>query len=145
MELTELLNAGGIAGVIGNAINSLVAIAFAGVFTRLRSVANQSAIKLTVEQHLLALLAHLAVGLGLGFIFWLSWGFTALVGVTWWQRGLIFGLALWALCVVPLISAQRWNLRERSATIAIVAAQWLTTFGLAGLACAWRWAHQSQS
>ena len=134
MELTELLNAGGIAGLIGNALNSLCSF----VFARLRTVENKAA-KLTIEQHLLMLLIHLAVGVGLGFIFWLSWGFTAIVGVTWWQRGTLFALMTWTLCCVPLVSAQLLTLRVRGSITAIIALQWLTTFMFAGLACAWSW------
>ena len=136
MELTELLNAGGIAGLIGNAINSLWSI----VFTRLQA---KEANKRSGEQHIAMLVAHLVVGIGLGFIFWLSWGFTAIVGVPWWQRGIIFALATWMLCCLPLISTQLLSVRVPRSVTAAVATQWLITFMLAGLACAWSWGHRS--
>jgi hypothetical protein len=136
VELTQLLNAGAIAGLISNAIASLGAM----VYAQLRP---SSETQRTTERQLLLLLAHLSVGACLGFIFWLSWGFTALVGITWWQRGAVFALLTWALCCVPLVSAHV-SLRERQgSTTALLALQWLTTFVFAGLSCAWTWAHRS--
>ena len=136
MELTELLNAGGVAGLVGNALNAMWAI----VFAHLRP---ESTSKRTGEQHVALLIAHLAVGIGLGFIFWLSWGFTAVVGVTWWQRGIIFALATWLLFFIPLASTQLQTVNVPRATTVAIATQWLITFVLAGLACAWSWGHRS--
>lgn len=136
MELTELLNAGGIAGLIGNAITTLCSFIFARL--RTKETSNHSG-----EQRAGMLVAHLVVGIGLGFIFWLSWGFTAIVGVPWWQRGIIFALATWMLCCLPLISTQLLAVRVPRSVTATVAAQWLLTFMLAGLACAWSWGHRS--
>jgi hypothetical protein len=136
VELTELLNAGGIAGLIGNALNSLWSI----VFTRL---ATTEATKRSGEKYVAMLIAHLVVGIALGFIFWLSWGFTAIVGVPWWQRGIIFAFATWLLCCLPLISTQLISVRVQRSVTATIAVQWLVTFVLAGLACAWSWGHRS--
>lgn len=133
MELTQLLNAGGIAGLIGHAITALWAMAYAW----LRPAGDLP--KPTGEQHLLMLLVHLLTGIGLGFVFWVSWGFTAIVGVSWWQRGVIFALATWALACIPLVSANLLTLRVRGAATAMIALQWLATFVLVGLACAWTW------
>jgi hypothetical protein len=133
VEFTELLNAGGIAGLVSSAIMSLWTLAY----VQLRSAGNPR--KPTVEQHLALLVAHLATGITLGFVFWVSWGFTAIVGVVWWQRGMIFALATWALFCIPLVGAQILTLRARASVVAMVALQWLTTFILAGLACAWTW------
>ncbi|MFL6577740.1 MAG: hypothetical protein ACJ8MR_14060, partial [Povalibacter sp.] len=36
------------------------------------------------------ILLHLIAGTGLGLLFWLSWGLTAIVSVPWWTRGLAF-------------------------------------------------------
>jgi hypothetical protein len=137
LELTELLNAGGIAGLIGNALNGVCGVLFA----RLRPINAVS--RQSLEQRIAMLVAHLAVGVALGFVYWLSWGFTAIVGVAWWQRGIIFALATWTLCCVPLVSAQLLTLRIPRSVTATIATQWLTTFVLAGLACAWHWGHRS--
>jgi hypothetical protein len=133
VEFSELLNAGGIAGLVGSAITSLWTVAYA----QLRPGSNVP--KSTAEQHLALLIAHLITGVGLGFVFWVSWGFTAIVGVPWWQRGVIFAVATWALFFIPLISTLLLALRVRASVTATIALQWLTTFMLAGLACAWTW------
>jgi hypothetical protein len=133
VEFTQLLNAGGIAGLVSSAIAALWTLAY-GV---LRPAGDSP--KPTAEQHLALLLAHLVTGVVLGFIFWVSWGFTAIVGIAWWQRGLIFGLATWALCCIPLVSSQILAARARPAATVMIALQWLVTFVLASLACAWTW------
>ena len=133
MELTELLNAGGIAGLVSSAITSLWAMAYALLWPA------SDVPKPTAERHLALLLAHFLTGIGLGFVFWVSWGFTAIVGVGWWQRGLIFALTTWTMCCIPLISAQILVLRQRAAVTAMLALQWLVNFLLVGFACAWTW------
>jgi hypothetical protein len=133
VEFTELLNAGGIAGLVSSAITSLWTMAYA----QLRPSGDLP--KPSSARHLAMVFAHFVMGITLGFIFWVSWGFTAIVGVTWWQRGVIFALATWALFCIPLVSAQVLALRVRASITAMIALQWLATFMLAGLACAWTW------
>jgi hypothetical protein len=51
--------------------------------------------------------SHAALGGGIGLLFWLSWGFTALVQLSWWQRGAIFGLAnALVFSALPLLIAR---------------------------------------
>jgi hypothetical protein len=137
VELTELLNAGGIAGLVSNALSAIWVILFAHLRPQ-SATSNRSG-----EQHIAMLIAHLVVGISLGFIFWLSWGFTAIVGITWWQRGIVFAFATWTLCLVPLASTQLHTVRVPRNVTVTVATQWLLTFVLAGLACAWSWGHRS--
>ena len=47
--------------------------------------------------------SHLGAGAGVAALYWLSWGFAALVSLPWWQRGLVFGLACWFALAVPVL------------------------------------------
>jgi len=144
MELTELLNAGGVAGLVSSAISSVLIFLFAHRQAAKNSTAENLNTEhpLIREQRILMLFAHLALGVALGFVFWISWGFTALVGVAWWQRGIVFALLTYLICAVPLIGALRSTLRTRASLSAAIASQWFLTFLLAGLACAWSWGHR---
>jgi hypothetical protein len=84
-------------------------------------------------------LMHLVSGLGLGFIYWLSWGFAAIVAVPWWGRGLAFGLLCWGLLAAPVLAAAAAS-RGASARVAFLhAARWASTCLIVGMACAWTW------
>lgn len=86
------------------------------------------------------ILLHVLAGIGLGLMFWLSWGLAAVVSVPWWARGLIFGVLAWTVMGLPLmISLARARSGARGAT-GVIALQWATTCLIAGLACAWSWA-----
>ena len=85
------------------------------------------------------ILLHVMWGIGLGLLFWLSWGLAAVVSVPWWQRGLMFGGLAWAFMGLPAIVSL---VRARGATagsMTVIALQWATTCVIAGLACAWSW------
>jgi hypothetical protein len=131
MELSDLLNAGAIAAIVANALNSLLSI----VLLRIRGGQSYP----TAQDHLLTMLLHLCAGVGLGLVFWLSWGFTALVAITWWQRGLAFALLLWATLCVPFVIHVTMSQRARIDVALGVTLQWLTTLVLVGLACSWSW------
>lgn len=86
-------------------------------------------------------LLHASWGAGLGLLFWLSWGLTALIGVAWWVRGLAFGglcgivLALPVLFMARLLSRWSWLL-----IVGLVFDAFSTSL-MAGLLCAWSWTH----
>lgn len=85
------------------------------------------------------ILLHVLGGIGLGLIFWLSWGLAAVVSVPWWTRGLVFGGLAWAFVGLPaIISLARARSGALGAT-GVIALQWATTCVIAGLACAWSW------
>jgi hypothetical protein len=82
---------------------------------------------------------HAAIGGGIGLLFWLSWGFTALAGLTWWQQGLSFGL-LNALVfgALPLLVVR--SVLVCDATLyGLLLSELLLTCTLAGLAVSWSW------
>ncbi len=89
---------------------------------------------------LLEVILHMLAGVGLGLLFWLSWGLAAIVDVAWWLRGLSFG----GLCVIALVlpltistllaQPQAWR------ALAARTARWITTCLIVGLACGWSWA-----
>lgn len=82
---------------------------------------------------------HAAIGAGVGLLFWLSWGFTAMADWTWWQQGLGFGL-LNALVfgMLPLLIAR--SLLSCASTIYwLLISEILLTCTAAGLASSWSW------
>jgi hypothetical protein len=131
MELTALLNAGAIAAIAANAFNSMILL----VAARARGLRDLP----SAQEQLSLLLLHLVAGVGLGLMFWLSWGFTAIVAVSWWQRGLAFALIVWsAVCVPNLLQTALTRQASWRAAMSTVA-QWLVTLIAVGLACAWSW------
>jgi hypothetical protein len=83
-------------------------------------------------------LLHMLTGIGLGFLFWLSWGLAAIVDVSWWIRGLAFG-GLTAVLILPPLLNMRFARRLDSLLVMLFASRWLTTCIVAGLTCAWSW------
>ena len=81
---------------------------------------------------------HMLTGIGLGFLFWLSWGLAAIVDVAWWVRGLAFGGLAAVLTVPPLLNA-RFAHKLETLLLVLFASRWLTTCFVVGLACAWNW------
>lgn len=82
---------------------------------------------------------HLFAGAGVAALYWLSWGFAALVGLPWWQRGLAFGAACWLALALPVLIALTAQAYLPSRRLATLALEWAWTCVLAGLACAWSW------
>lgn len=80
---------------------------------------------------------HVFAGAGIGLLFWLSWGFAAIVTVPWWVRGLAFGGACAVALVIPSLAgtALRTGMRRGQAVGALI--EWSYTCLMAGLACAW--------
>jgi predicted cobalt transporter CbtA len=93
----------------------------------------------TTWNEVLYVSAHAALGGGVGLLFWLSWGFTALVGVSWWQRGIVFGVAnALVFTVLPLLIV-RSLLPISSAVWRVLLVETLCTYIAASLACSWAW------
>ena len=57
-------------------------------------------------------LLHMLCGVGLGVLFWLSWGLAAIVDIAWWMRGLVFA----GLCWIALIAPTRTRSGARTST-----------------------------
>jgi len=87
----------------------------------------------------LFILSHCLLGAGLGLLYWLSWGMASVVGVTWWQRGLLFGAVLTTLFGGGLLALLRSILHVPTALMWC----WLVEVTLlsttTGLYCAWQW------
>lgn len=89
---------------------------------------------------MLEVVLHMLCGIGLGLLFWLSWGLAAIVDVAWWVRGLAFGGLCVVVLVLPLSVSTLMVQNTPFAPIAARTARWVTTCLIAGLACAWGWA-----
>ena len=76
--------AGGLAGVLWRGLVTAVWLPREGA-------AAQAPRQDTVAQIVLASALRAAAGAVLGFVFWLSWGLIALVGLPWYAVGLIYG------------------------------------------------------
>jgi hypothetical protein len=88
---------------------------------------------------LLYVVSHAAIGAGVGLLFWLSWGFTALAGLTWWQQGLGFGLANAAVFgILPLVIV-RSLLRCEAMVYCLLLSEITLTCAIAGLTSSWSW------
>ena len=83
--------------------------------------------------------SHALIGGGIGGLFWLSWGFSALAGLSWWQQGLGFGLANAVVFgVVPLVIVR--SLMNCAVEIYwLLLSELLLTGAAAGLASSWSW------
>jgi hypothetical protein len=84
-------------------------------------------------------LLHMFGGLGLGVLFWLSWGLAAVVEVTWWVRGLSFASLCWLALTAPVLLDLAFARALSSASAWLSASRWATTCAIAGLTCAWSW------
>lgn len=129
MPLTLLLlygSMGGLAGVLASAV------------LRPLLPGPRATAKISLRE-LIEVAAHLLAGAGIAALYWLSWGFAALVAVPWWQRGLVFGGACWLAIAVPVLVGLTARANLSCGKSAAQAFEWAWTCGLAGLACAWSW------
>jgi hypothetical protein len=136
VELAYHLFTGALAAVLAGLFNTVAAPALAVLRTGDRHQWREP----SLSSQLATLTVYLLVGIGLGLLFWLSWGLTAIVGVPWWLRGSVFALLFWLVCCVPLLAMQLLSLRLSWKTTAAFAVDWLVIFASVGLACAWTWA-----
>lgn len=134
MELTYLLLTGSLSGLVSTLAHSVAGSAIE-FFRPPVSTVDGSLATLQISEALL----HMLCGIGLGLMFWLSWGLAAIVDVSWWVRGLSFGSLCWLTLALPSvisISLAR-GIPLNAATV--IASRWATTCLIAGLACAWSW------
>ncbi len=87
----------------------------------------------------LYVISHAAFGLGIGVLFWLSWGLPALVQINWWQRGLLFGLLNTLIFGVLPVLMVRAVLKPLTAWVWIYLIELSCTSLTASLAASWAW------
>ena len=80
---------------------------------------------------------HVFTGAGIGLLFWLSWGFAAIVTVPWWVRGLAFGCACAITLALPVLAGTALRTGLRPKKVGLLLLEWSYTCVMAGLACAW--------
>ncbi|HTE41402.1 MAG TPA: hypothetical protein VK629_11255 [Steroidobacteraceae bacterium] len=140
MELRAILLAGVLASFVASALNSFLWIP---LFQSLSRKAGPPAATLwrpfEARLHLVSLFAHVVAGVSLGFLFWVSWGLTAIVSVPWWQRGSAFGLITWFGIAGPLLLSQIASARVSGPFLLKSAIEWLSACTLIGLWCAYQW------
>ena len=126
--------AGGLAGVLWS---GLVTCGLAAART---AAAAQGAQQDTVAQIVLASALRAAAGAVLGFVFWLSWGLIALVGLPWYAVGSDLRRALLAGARgAGARPRSRCAGRDRDASWPPHAVEWLFTCLAIGLLCALAW------
>jgi hypothetical protein len=134
MERSYLLLTGALSGLVSLLAHAVLWSIAEMIQPRIQA-ANIGSRQLDVPDILL----HLVAGIALGWLFWMSWGLAALVDVSWWQRGLIFGgITCLALAIPAVISVARAR-QVGIGTILLLSSRWATTCLIAGLACSWSW------
>jgi hypothetical protein len=140
MELRAILLAGVLASFVASALNSFL---WVPLFQSLGQKAGPPAMTLwrsfDIRIHLISLFAHVVAGVTLGFLFWVSWGLTAIVSIPWWQRGITFGLITWMGVAGPLLLSQIAGARVSALLVLKSAFEWLSACTLIGLWCAYQW------
>ena len=134
MERFHLLLTGSLSGLVSILAQAVLWSLLEAISPRLRAE-NASSRQLDVPD----ILVHMAAGVGLGLLFWLSWGLTAIVDVSWWWRGSIFGGLTWAVLVAPSVISIARALHIAAMPATVLAMRWAMTCMIAGLACAWSW------
>lgn len=84
-------------------------------------------------------LLHMLCGMGLALMFWLSWGFAAIVDVAWWARGLSFGGVCWTVLMLPCLIGTALMRPIAPLAWTLDVARWLSTCLVSALASAWGW------
>ncbi len=135
MELSYQLLAGAVGGLASVLLLGLAAplIVRLGAFTP--GIWRQTSATWQIAHASIQMLA----GVGLGLLFWLSWGLAAVVNIDWWQRGAVFSAVTWAVLAIPVLIANAISVQVewRAALVTII--EWLCTALCAGLACSWVW------
>jgi len=134
MELSYLLLTGSLSG--------LVSILGHSVFWSAAELIRPPTRESYANMPVLEVILHMLCGIGLGFMFWLSWGLAAIVDVPWWQRGLSFGGLCIVVLVLPLTVSTAASRQLARGQLAAIASRWMTTCLITGLACAWSWARR---
>ncbi len=92
-----------------------------------------------VGSQIAQLAVRILAGFGLGLVFWLSWGLTAIVNVPWWQRGFVFALLAWGVLILPMLMASALAQRMQWRAMAVTAVEWFVTAACTSMTCAWVW------
>src|SRR5690349_17900148 len=96
MERSYLLLTGALSGLVSLLAHAVIWSLAEMIRPQLRTT-QTSVRQLDVPDVLL----HLIAGTALGLLFWLSWGLTAIVSVSWWMRGLAFASLTWIGLAMP--------------------------------------------
>lgn len=134
MDLSYLMLTGSLSGLVSVLLHSVLGSSLELLRGR-PSAGTASSVSLQVSDALL----HMLCGLGLGLLFWLSWGLAAVVSVPWWVRGLSFGSLCWLAVALPSVISVALTRDAAIKTAATIASRWATTCLIAGLTCAWSW------
>lgn len=134
MERSYLLLTGALSGLVSVLAHAVIWSLVEIVRPRIATL-NASHQQLDVPDILL----HMLAGTGLGLLFWLSWGLAAIVDVSWWLRGLIFGSLGWLILGLPAVISMARAREIAAGPTAVIATRWAMTCVIAGLACAWSW------
>jgi hypothetical protein len=134
MERSYLLLTGALSGLVSLLAHAVIWSLAEMIRPQLRSVQTPYR-QLDVPDILL----HLIAGTGLGLLFWLSWGLTAIVSVPWWMRGLAFAGLTWIALALPASLSVARARQVTLSSVAVIATRWATTCLIAGLACSWGW------
>jgi hypothetical protein len=132
VELTQLLLTGSLSGLISVLAHSALWSAI-GLWRRNARVVPNA------EPPISEAVLHMACGIALAFVFWLSWGLAAISDSRWWIRGLSFGALCWLALALPVIGSLVLNRALDFRSAALTASRWATTALGVGLACAWSW------
>jgi hypothetical protein len=134
MELSYLMLTGSLSGLVSVLLHAVLGSGL-DVLRGRGAAATTWSVPLQISDALL----HMLCGLGLGLLFWLSWGLAAVVSVPWWVRGLSFGSLCWLALVVPSVLSVALTADAAIKVAATMASRWATTCLIAGLACSWSW------
>lgn len=132
MELTQLLLTGSLTGLISVLAHSALWSAVGMWRSKGRLIAH-------AEPPISEAVLHMAAGIALAFLFWLSWGLAAVTDGRWWVRGISFGGLCWLALALPTISSLVLGRAIEWRAGALIASRWATTALGVGLACAWSW------
>jgi hypothetical protein len=122
---------GGLAGVLWSSLVTTAWLARGDVATEGRA---ESALRMFAGTVFRAV-----AGAALGFLFWLSWGLIAIVGVPWYAVGLLYGLMTWAALAAPVLGTLLLRSRGSARPIVAHGVEWLGTCVIIGVFCAWSW------
>jgi len=134
MERSYLLLTGALSGLVSLLAHAVIWSLAEMIRPQLRA-SSVSIRQLDVPDVLL----HLIAGTGLGLLFWLSWGLTAVVSVSWWIRGLVFASLTWLALAMPAALSMARARQNTLSSVIVIATRWATTCLIAGLACSWGW------
>lgn len=136
MDVLTSMTTGSAAGL---SVSILLRPVWSGFASRTVPAEQSQWVRTSTRSEALYLGAHLLAGAAQGFLFWLSWGLTALNIMSWWLQGLAVGGAFAMLAVLPLILVCSSVIRMDRKVLWVLGIETLTTCLAVGLACSWHW------